>query len=437
MVSTSFSRPWVVWGVGVLAYAVAIFQRTSLGVAAGPATARFGIGASVLSTFAVVQLITYAGLQIPVGVLVDRYGSRRMLAIGGLVMAAGQVLLAMATDPSQALVARVLVGGGDAMTFISVLRLIPSWFPPQRTPLLTQLTGLFGQLGQVGSTIPLVAALAGPGWAASYLGAAAIGVLAVIIVIVVVRNQPADRELIPHDTSLRQAGIDVRDSFLTPGTRLGLWTHLSAQFSGMAFTLLWGYPFLTIGLGYSAGLAGGLMTSMILAAALIGPVLGQLTGAYPMRRSNLIFTIVISTIAVWTAVLLWPGRAPLPVVILLIFVLAAYGPGSAVGFDFARSFNPATRLGAASGIVNMGGFTASLITIFAVGVILDLRAPDGQFGIEDFKVAFAFQYVLWAFGLVSLIRSRRLARAELRAGGATIDPLSHAIARHWRDRRDH
>ena len=85
----------------------------------------------------------------------------------------------------------------------------------------------------------------------------------------------------------------------------------------------------------------------------------------------------------------------------------------------------------------MGGFTASLITIFVVGVILDLEAPTGAFGVHDFKVAFAFQYVLWAFGFISLVRSRRLARAEMRAGGTVIDPLPQAIARHWHDRHDH
>ena len=434
--NTSSRRAWIVWGAGVFAYAVAIFQRTSLGVAAVPATARFGIGASVLSTFAVVQLIAYAGMQIPVGLLVDRFGPRRVIAAGGLVMAAGQVLLALATVPGLALLARLLVGTGDALTFISVLRLIPSWFPAQRTPLLTQLTGLLGQIGQIVSTIPLVAALAGPGWTASYLGAATLGVLAVVIVIVVVRNQPPGRTAVAHEMSLRQAGADVRDSFLTPGTRLGLWTHFSAQFSGLVFALLWGYPFLTVGLGYSATLAGGLITMMIFASGVVGPVLGQLTGAYPLRRSNLIFTILTATVIMWTVVLLWPGRAPLPVVVVLILVLSSNGPGSAVGFDFARSFNPAERLGAASGIVNMGGFTASLITIFAVGVILDVRAPSGRFGIADFKVAFAFQYVLWAFGFLSLVRSRRLARAQMRAGGTVIDPLPQAIARHWHDRHD-
>lgn len=426
-------RAWVVWGVGVLAYAVAVFQRTSLGVAAEFATERFGIGASVLSSFAVLQLVMYAGMQIPVGILVDRFGPRVMIGAGAFVMAMGQLVISLTTEPVGAVLARMLVGTGDAMTFISVLRLIPSWFPARRVPVVTQLTGLSGQLGQVASTIPLVALLTGPGWTAAYLGAAAVGVLTSVLVLAAVRNSPVGTEG-PPVVSWRRAAADLRDSFLQPGTRLGLWSHLSTQFSGLMFSLLWGYPFLTIGLGYSPGLAGTLLTVMVVAAMAIGPMLGQLTAAYPLRRSNLVFGVLVATVAVWTVVLLWPGRAPLPVFVVLVVVLAAYGPASAVGFDFARSFNPAARLGAASGIVNMGGFTAALVTIFVVGLVLDVRAPSGQFSLTDFKVAFCFQYVVWAFGFASLVRSRRLTRANLRAEGTTIDPLPRAIARHWRDR---
>ena len=426
-------RSWAIWGVAVLAYAVAIFQRTSLGVAAGPATERFGIGASVLSTFAVMQLIVYAAMQVPVGILVDRFGSRALIITGALLMAAGQATLSVATQPGTAVLARILVGAGDAMTFISVLRIIPAWFPAHRVPLVTQLTGQVGQLGQVASTIPLVAALAGPGWTAAYLGAAALAVLAAILVLVALRDRPSG-EPRPVPVGWQRAVRDLRSSFTHPGTRLGLWSHFSTQFSGMVFALLWGYPFMTVGLGYSPALAGALLTMMVLAASVIGPVLGQLTAHYPMRRSNLVFGVLIATVASWTVVLLWPGAAPLPVLVLVLLILSAYGPASAVGFDFARSFNPATRLGAASGIVNMGGFVASLLTIFAIGLILDLQAPSGRFDLTDFKVAFCFQYVLWAFGFASLWRTRRLTRAGLRALGTEIDPLATAIARHWRAR---
>lgn len=103
-------RAWLVWGVGVLAYAVAVFQRTSLGVAASFATERFGIGASALSSFAVLQLLVYAGMQIPVGVLVNRFGPRLIVACGAVVMVSGQLLLALTVQPSAAAGTRMLVG---------------------------------------------------------------------------------------------------------------------------------------------------------------------------------------------------------------------------------------------------------------------------------------------------------------------------------------
>jgi sugar phosphate permease len=427
------SRAWVVWGVGVLAYAVAVFQRTSLGVAASYATERFHIGASVFSILAVLQLVMYAVMQVPVGVLVDRHGPRVMVALGALVMAGGQVLMALTTAPAGAVVARMLVGTGDAMTFVSVLRLIPSWFPARRVPVLTQVTGLLGQLGQVVSAIPLVVVLRAQGWSVAYLGAAAIGVLAGVAVLLAVRDSPLGAHVAPPVT-WREAMRQLRASFAEPGTRLGLWSHFTSQFSQMVFALLWGFPFLTVGLGYSATLAGSLLTLMVLAGLVVAPVLGHLTGAYPRRRSNLVLAVLVATVLIWTVVLVWPGAAPLPVVVVLMVVLSANGPASAVGFDFARSFNPSPRLGMASGIVNVGGFTASLTTILVIGIVLDVLAPDGAYTLPDLKLAFCFQYLPWAIGFLSMIRSRRLTRAGMAEHGEVVDTLPHAIARHWNER---
>lgn len=431
-VRSATRRAWAVWGIAATAYAGAVFQRTSLAVAAEDATERFGVSAAMLSLFAVVQLITYAAMQIPVGVGVDRFGSRVMISSGAAIMAAGQVSLALVDTGSGVIGARILVGAGDAMTFISVLRLIPAWFPIRQVPLVTQLTAIIGQIGQVASAIPLVALLAGVGWRSSYLGAGALAVLLAILVLLAVRDQPPGGPGRPVHAGWRQALRDLQAAFSQAGTRLGLWSHFVTQFSGMVFALLWGFPFMTMGLGYSPALAGWLLTLMVVAGTVIGPVLGALTARYPLRRSNLVIGVLVATIAAWTVVLLWPGPTPPQLMVVLILVLAAYLPASTVGVDFARTFNPGSRFGAATGIVNMGGFVASLITIFVIGVVLDLVAPTGDYDARDFKIAFSFQYAVWAVGLVGLLRTRRRVRADLRAAGTEIDRLQHAIARHWR-----
>src|SRR5690554_6691110 len=112
------TRPHLVWAVGVFAYLCAVSGRASFGVASVEASSLFGVDGAVLSLFGVVQLSTYAAAQIPAGLLLDRLGPRRMMVLGAVTMAVGQVLLAFSTDVPTALLARMLTGMGDAATLI-------------------------------------------------------------------------------------------------------------------------------------------------------------------------------------------------------------------------------------------------------------------------------------------------------------------------------
>jgi len=433
---------WWVWGVGVLAYLTAVLHRTSLGVAGIAAAERFDASASILATFAVLQLLVYAAMQIPVGVALDRFGSRRLIVTGGVTMAVGQALLGLATTLPLAVVARVLVGAGDAMTFVCVLRLVTTWFPSRLNPVMTQVTGLTGQLGQVLSAIPLVALLHGPGWTTTYLVAAAAGGAVSVLSLAALRDAPPGSPHVRQSPSFAQVRQQVSAAFAHPGTRLGLWTHFTTQFSGTVFALLWGYPFLLSGEGRTPHTAGALMTFFVLVAILCGPVFGRLVGRHPLRRSWLVLGIVVLTVAAWTAVLGWPGRAPLWLLLVLVAVLAAGGPGSMIGFDFARTFNPVTRLGSATGIVNIGGFVASLLTILAVGVVLDAVSHGGggagrsaTYDLDSFRLAWCVQYVVWAVGVVGILVTRRKVRQRLATAGVVVPPIREALERERRARR--
>jgi nitrate/nitrite transporter NarK len=147
-------RAYLVWLTALAVYFLAVFHRSSLGVAGIAAAHRFDISASQLSTFTMLQLLVYAGMQVPVGVLLDRHGPRRLLLAGTTLMTLAQLGFAFTGSYAGALVARVFLGMGDAMIFISVLRLIASWFPPMRNPVLSQVTGVLGQCGALTAAIP-------------------------------------------------------------------------------------------------------------------------------------------------------------------------------------------------------------------------------------------------------------------------------------------
>jgi len=406
---------WLVLSAAISVYILAVFHRTSLGVAGLIAAERFHISSAQLATFTMVQLFVYAAMQIPVGVMVDRFGAKRLLVAGAVLMTGGQLAFAFATTFGAGVAARVFVGMGDAMVFISLVQLVALWFPPARTAMVTQMTGVIGQIGAVVATAPLSAALHSVGWTKTFAAAAGAGVLLGIVLIVVVRDSPY-HDHHRDELKMRAVGRALSLAWAEPGTRLGLWSHFTVQFGATVFALLWGFPFLVSGQGLTAGMASNLLIIMTVTAVVTSPLVGAFVTRWPYSRSTLVLWIVVAIMGTWAVVLLWPGRAPIWLLVVLVVVLAVGGPGSMVGFDLARTFNPPTRLGSASGIVNVGGFVASLSTVALIGLVLDQVAPGGPstYTVDSFRVAMSVQYIVWVIGVVQILRFRRKARTSQR-----------------------
>jgi nitrate/nitrite transporter NarK len=271
----------------------------------------------------------------------------------------------------------------------------------------------------------LAALLHTRGWTAAFLSAAGVGLAAALAVLAVVRDRPPGAPARPAALSPREVMAGLRRSWSEPGTRLGLWTHTGTQFCGTVFGLLWGVPYLVAGQGMTPGQAGALLTVLVVVGIVAGPVFGEFAARHPMRRSYLVLTVIVAHALVWTAVLLTPPPAPRWLLVVLVAVIATGGPGSMIGFDFARTFNPASRQGGAVGIVNVGGFVASLLVAWAMGVVLG-RA--GGYTPEAFRLAWTVQYVVWTFALVAVLVARRRARRKLAAEGTPVLPLREALA---------
>ncbi|OYO19065.1 MFS transporter [Enemella evansiae] len=426
-------RAWVIWSAALFSYSIAVLHRTSLGVAAPQAAEHFGIQAGLLSTFVVLQIAVYAGSQIPVGLALDRIGPRTMITLGALLMASGQSLLAFSPSLPLAFTARILVGAGDAATFVSAIRLLPFWFPAYRIPLLTQLTGAIGQIGQILSAVPLVWLLGSQGWRVGFAACAIAGLISAVSCWSLIRDSPHGpvrrRESSPESfISQLQAVVSQ------PGTWLGFFSHYTVGFAPMAFALMWGFPFLTAGEGRSPAVAGLLMTAFVLGSIITGPVVGQLTRAHPLRRSNLVLAASMAGLVPWVVVLLWPGPAPTWLLVLLVAGLSVGGPGSSIGFDFARTANDQRRLGTATAVVIMGGFLGALVAVLLIGAILDGISGGGGAGydLHAYRWAMAVQVPMYLVGLIGIYRSRRSTRRQMASEGLIVPAWSEALRREYR-----
>ncbi|WP_460775982.1 MFS transporter [Microbacterium sp. GXF7504] len=405
--------PWVMWVLGSLTYLAAIIGRSSLAGVGTDVAVRFDADSSTLALFATLQLAVYGGMQIPAGLLLDRFGSRIVLSGGMLMMAGGSVWLAFAPDAASAILARVLTGAGDAMIFPSVLRLLTLWFPVRRVPFLQQISSQVGQFGQILSVTVLAGVVHGVSWQAAFAGLGGVFVVFAVLNAVVTRERVAIVPAAPADGGTRQLAL-LGEALREPGTRLGFWVHFVTPFACTAFALLWGVPYLVHGEGMTTGEAGLMISVLVVSGFVLAPVMGMLSGAHPSWRAGIAVGSVLAQAGALTAVLLTPGRAPYWLLVVWMVTLSSGAAASMIAFDITRRYNPVRRLSTATGIVNMGGFIAALIAVYLIGLVLDLQGADpAAYTRGELRWAFASLAVLWVVGLTGLLlESWRVRRAH-------------------------
>lgn len=457
--------PWLVWGVATAAYAVAIVNRSSLAALGPMAQDHFGIDATTLSIFAVIQLVVYASMQIPVGTLLDRFGPTAVILAGGVLMMAGQLAMATVHDVNLAILARILVGAGDACTFISVMRMLPEWFSVRQLPTVGQFTGLLGQVGQLISVTPLAIAVELFGWTNGFIGVAAVGLVVAIAGFFILRDAPGrgtafERLTGRQGRTTREAvSLGVSDStaalaavappptevipivdgrsrkvpgigfwrrakrlLSVPGVRLAYWVHFTTPFPSTMFVLLWGTPFLTGGLGLSQAATGGLLSLTIVSGMVAGTLLGPLSSRFVERRVYIVITVTVLIMMNWLVVLLWPGVPPVWLIAVLMLVIALGGPTSMIAFEVGRSHTPRSFAGFGTGLVNTGGFTSALLAILFVGLALDIQGAGSpeSYTLEAFRWAFATQLPFWLFGLSMIVLEMRRTGRWMREHGRKL-----------------
>lgn len=365
---------WLVWGVGAACYFVALFHRASLGVAAPDALVRFSAGPGVLALFSALQLGVYLVLQVPSGLLADRMGPRRVITGGVVALAVGSAVFAVSGSILGGVTGRVLIGIGDAFMFTNVLRVAAQWFPAERYGRVAALTGLVGGLGQVLSTVPLTAALHGLGWMPTFLGAAALTALLAVVAAGVIRDRPAGTVVAAAEGAGERIGRTLRLVVAQRGTKHAFWVHFVLLSQFLAITTLWGAPWLTGAQGVAGGAAGALL--LVAAVGFIGGslVASQWIAGRPRRRERYTLAMSVLVVLAWLVIVAWPGVLATPVLVVVLGVLGFGGGAAMLAFDGAREANAVHRSGAASGVVNMGGFLAAVLIQVLVGAVLEVAS---------------------------------------------------------------
>jgi sugar phosphate permease len=411
-------RAWWVWGVAVSFYLVAVFHRMALGVAGLAAEHHLHVDHAALANFTALQYFVYLTMQLPAGLAADRIGPRRTLAAGLACMALGELVFALAHGLGLGLVGRGLVGMGDALTLLNVLRLTHSWFPPRMGSLLAALTGAVGAVGQLMGTVPLEWALHHVGWTATFAGSSALTVLLLGAAFAVIRDRPPGAAA-PAPAEHQPVLATLRATWRRPGTRHGFWVHLALFCPFHTIGALWGVPFLVEGQHLGTATAATYLLVLTATFAATGPVIGALAGRGLRAQNRVVLALNAMIVAVWSVILLWPGgEIPRPVLLAGFVACGLAASGGMVAFDIGRRENPPLAAGSATALVNCGGFLAGVVCLEVVGMALGGGTP----GATRWQVALLPMLVLSAAGMVQSVRlSRRREQAPAAVAMAAAD----------------
>lgn len=387
-------------------YFLSYLFRSVNAVIAPDLTAELGLAATDLGLLTAAYFFAFAAFQLPLGVLLDRFGPRRVQAALLLAAASGAFLFSLGGDRATLTAARALIGLGVCGGLMSSFKAFVLWFPRERLPLVNGVFMSFGGLGALAATVPVEWAVQAGGWRLvfAFLGvltiAAALGIF-----FVVPESEPAASPAVADESQPAQLGYGLGRIFRDPFFwRLAPVSALCMA-SGMALQGLWAGPWLRdVALLPRAEVAQHLL---VLAAFLtLGfPLCGALADLL-VRRGVALARVYLGVVIAYLAVL---------IVLALQIGAASYWPwaafglvsnGTALAYAMFSNHFPAHVYGRASTALNVLVFGIAFAAQYGVGIVIDLwpPTPTGGYDPAGYSAAIGGLAALVAAGLLWFAR---------------------------------
>ena len=401
---------WTVWGLGAILYLIGFYQRVAPAVMTSELMLSFNISAAGLGNLSGIYFYSYVAMQVPTGILADRWGPRRLLSVGALVAGTGAVVFAMAPSFVWAGIGRLLIGGSVAVAFVAMLKLATHWFAPHQFALTSGMALFCGIMGAVFAGVPLRLLVSAMGWRPVMFVSGLITLAVAGLIWMIVRDDPGEKGYVSYAYAV--SGVTSRPGIVTSIKEI--FKHRNSWLlcaipggivgSVLTFSGLWGVPFLTTHYGLSQAGAAALCSMLLVAWAVGGPVFGALSDRIGKRKPLYVSGCIIGVLA-WVAIIFVPGLSLN--VLTLLFLCAGFSSGCMIiGFAFVKESVPPFLAGTASGIYNMGVMLGPMILQPAVGLILDLHRQghmvDGikQYSLDAYRIGFSLMLVWLVLGAI-------------------------------------
>jgi MFS family permease len=375
--------PWLIWGVSAVFVLFQFFLQLSSGEIIDGLMNSFSLSAFGGGILASAYYYIYTILQTPAGVMIDRFGPRRLLTAGAIVCALGCFTFGASHYLLLAVMGRLMMGAGAAFAFVGSLNVIAKWFPVQRFALMAAIAETVGMMGTIVGGFFLAELVQNVGWRFSMVGAAGLALGIGVLIALVVRDKP--RYAAPVSTRPRGA---LWQDFKALVSNKVAWVN--GLYSGTMFSVvtvfvaLWAIPYIQLAHHISLTKATLICNLLFAGVAVGGPIIGWLDGRIHQRRALLMICALIS--AALLSVVIFVPSLSLSMLMVSMTLLGFFCSTYVVTFGVANDIVLPHMRGTSMGFLNTLSVGCAPLLQPIVGLILHLTVHHHGFGADHYSV---------------------------------------------------
>lgn len=408
--ASKHKKRWIFLILSIFFYLYEYFIRVSPTVMVPELMQAFNIQAIEIGVISSAYLYSYALMQIPVGMMMDKFGARKLIAIASITCAIGCAFFGFTSVYAIAVLGRVLMGVGSAFGFLGMVYIISHWFERSQIATLIAIGNSCGMIGAITAEGPLALSVLKFGWRTPLIFLAAVGVLTAIVTFFVMKGDDECR--IEQQDEANRSKVNVMQNLKQVASNgqswlIGIGTFLIYS-TTTAFAALWGVPFLQSAYGFGKDTASFAISMIFVGWIVGGPIIGKISDRFKNRRSLLIINSLLGALAM--CLLIYVANLNIVILFAVLLLVGIFSSAENLCYCLAIEHNPEKAKGVASAFINCILFLGAGAIPIIVGSLLQIHwsgnmvggipsySPASyQFALITFPITFALAALFFAF----------------------------------------